>query len=323
MNSPRTVSEFSISSSPHWRSGETVPRIMGWVLIALLPPVAASVWYFGLDAVRVLLVSVAAALIAEAACLMLRRRSLASLADGSAVITGVLLALTLPPGIGSSMVVIGAVIAIVLGKAVFGGLGHNVFNPALVGRAFLQAAFPVAMTSWDTSLRMVDAVSAATPLGGFKFSHLPTGWPPLLLGNVGGSLGETSALLLLLGGAVLLGRRLIDWRIPAGIFGSVALLAGVLHLANPVRYAPPLFHLLAGGLMLGAFYMATDMVTSPLTPRGTWTYAVGIGLLVVVIRTFGGLPEGVMYSILIMNAFVPLLNKFGRPRILGEQGRRS
>ncbi len=323
MNSPRTVSEFSISSSPHWRSGETVPRIMGWVLIALLPPAAASVWYFGLDAVRVLLVSVAAALLAEAACLKLRRRSLAPLADGSAVITGVLLALTLPPGIGSSMVAIGAVTAIVLGKAVFGGLGHNVFNPALVGRAFLQAAFPVAMTSWDTSLRMVDAVSAATPLGGFKFSHLPTGLPPLLLGNVGGSLGETSALLLLLGGAVLLGRRLIDWRIPAGILGSVALLAGVLHLANPVRYAPPLFHLLAGGLMLGAFYMATDMVTSPLTPRGTWTYAVGIGLLVVVIRTFGGLPEGVMYSILIMNAFVPLLNKFGRPRILGEQGRRS
>jgi Na+-translocating ferredoxin:NAD+ oxidoreductase subunit D len=311
---------WTIASSPHIRTEESVPRIMYWVIGTLMLPVGGAIWFFGWDALRIMAISVAAALLTEFFFLKARKKDLNPLRDGSAIVTGLLLALTLPPGLKTSQTVIGAAAAIALGKGIFGGLGYNVFNPALVGRAFLQAAFPVAMTTWETSIKMVDAVSAATPLGGFKFSHQLTGWKPLLLGNVGGCLGETSALLLALGGFILLVRRYIDWRIPAGVLGSVLMLSGVLHALDPNRFAPIEFHLLAGGLMLGAFFMATDMVTSPLTPAGTWIYAIGIGVLVLVIRNFGGLPEGVMYSILVMNGFVPLLNRFTRPRILGERG---
>lgn len=319
MNQKQYVSAWTIASSPHERCGDSVPQIMYWVLGTLMLPAGAAIWFFGIDALRVMTTAVIAALLTEYVFLKVRGKDLRALGDGSAVITGLLLALTLPPGIKTSYVAIGAVVAIALGKGIFGGLGYNIFNPALVGRAFLQAAFPVAMTTWDVSLKMVDAVSAATPLGGFKFSQQLTAWQPMLLGNIGGCLGETSALLLVIGGTVLLIRRYIDWRIPVGILGSVLLLAEVLHLANPARFAGPAFHLFAGGLMLGAFFMATDMVTSPLTPAGTWIYSLAIGVLVLVIRNFGGLPEGVMYSILIMNAFVPLLNKFTRPRVFGAR----
>ncbi len=318
------ASEFKISSSPHIRGKESVPKIMYWVVASLMLPVISSIYFFGMNAVRILLISIIVSLITEYIFLVSRKKDLSALFDGSAIITGILLTLTLPPGLKSSYVVIGAFVAIALGKQVFGGLGYNIFNPALVGRAFLQAAFPVAMTTWVPPImqKVVDAKTFATPLGGFKFSHILTPYKNLLIGNTGGSLGETSAILLIIGGTILLIKKYIDWKIPVGILSTVFVLEGILYLINPKTFADPIFHLLAGGLLLGAFFMATDMVTSPITPKGTWIYAVGIGILVVLIRVFGGLPEGVMYSILIMNAFVPLLNRYTRPKTLGEGGKK-
>jgi electron transport complex protein RnfD len=223
------------------------------------------------------------------------------------------------------MAIIGAVVAIGIGKQVFGGLGHNIFNPALVGRAFLQTAFPVAMTTWvPPAMIKVNTITFATPLGNLKFQEAIsretlTPLKELFWGNVGGCLGETSAIALILGGLYLLFRRSIDWRIPVGIIISLSLFTGIFWLANPGKYASPLFHVLAGGLIIGAFFMATDMVTSPISPSGAWIYALGIGLVIGLIRLFGGYAEGVMYSILFMNAFVPLLNRYTRPRILGEE----
>ena len=318
------ASEFVLSSSPHIRNKESVPKIMYWVIATLMLPVAASIYFFGINAIRVLLISIVFSLLTEVIFLAARKKEISAVFDGSALITGILLALTLPPGLKSSYVAIGAFVAIALGKQVFGGLGYNIFNPALVGRAFLQAAFPVAMTTWVPPVfqKVVDAKTFATPLGGFKFSHILTPYKNLLIGNTGGSLGETSAILLLIGGTILLIKKYIDWRIPTGIILTVFVFEGALYLANPQKFANPLYFLFAGGLLLGAFFMATDMVTSPITPKGSWIYAIGIGFLVVLIRVFGGLPEGVMYSILIMNSFVPLLNRYTRPKILGEGGKK-
>jgi Na+-translocating ferredoxin:NAD+ oxidoreductase subunit D len=204
------------------------------------------------------------------------------------------------------------------GKLIFGGLCHNVFNPALLGRAFLMAAFPAALTTWP-SPRGVDAVTAATPLGLMKFEGESTATLPLLLGDTGGSLGETAGLLILLCGAYLAWKRYLDWRIPLSIFATVALFATVLHGIDPARYPDALFMLFSGGLMLGAVYMATDMVTSPVTRAGAWIFGIGIGLLVVLIRVWGGLPEGVMYAILFMNALVPFINRATRPRVFGTE----
>ncbi len=242
--------------------------------------------------------------------------------DGSAVITGLLLALILPPSFSIAGAVIGSVFAIVIGKQIFGGLGANIFNPALLGRAFLQASFPVAMTTWtypDTAkFAGVDAVSAATPLGQFKFEQIATEYLPLITGNIGGCLGETSALAIVLGGMFLLVKKYADWRIPVSFLGSVFLFGGVFWLVNPAQYPDPIFHLLSGGLMFGAFFMATDMVTSPITARGSWIFGIGAGVILIIIRLFGGLPEGVMYSILLMNAFTPLINRYTKPQIFGE-----
>jgi len=241
---------------------------------------------------------------------------------------GLLPAMTLPPSLPVGMAVIGAVIAISIGKQVFGGLGHNIFNPALVGRAFLQTAFPVAMTTWmPTAFMKVNTATFATPLGDLKFGDaIATGkvasLTDLLWGNVGGSLGETSAIALLIGALFLLYRRAIDWRIPLGILASLSAFTGFFWLISPDKSVSPLFHLLAGGAMIGAFFMATDMVTSPITRLGTWIHAVSIGGVIGLIRLFGGFPEGVMYSILFMNAFVPLLNRYTRPRILGERSKK-
>jgi electron transport complex protein RnfD len=323
MSEKKYVNLWLIGSSPHLQNRDSVPKIMYWVVAALMLPTAGALYFFGLDALRVILLSTVTCLATEFLFLKGRKKDLSALWDGSAIITGILLALTLPPGIKSSYVMIGAFVSIALGKQVFGGLGYNIFNPALVGRAFLQSAFPVAMTTWATSLQMVDATTSATPLGGFKFSGYLTELWPMIKGNVGGCLGETSAILILAGGLILLIKGYIDWKIPFTILLSAAILSGTLHLTNSAKYADPLFHLFAGGLLLGAIFMATDMVTSPITPVGTVIYGVGIGALVIVIRTFGGLPEGVMYSILIMNAFVPLLNRSTRPQILGEKGRKS
>jgi len=218
----------------------------------------------------------------------------------------------------------------------WGGLGQNVFNPALLGRAFLQAAFPTAITTWSppdgryfsmrgTNAAMpffqtqnIDAATGATPLSKMKFDHISTDWWELLTGNIGGSLGETCALILILMGAFLLYKKIIDWRIPLAILGTVIIFSGIFYFINPDIYPSPLFMVLSGGLLLGTVYMATDLVTSPITPKGTWIYGIGIGILVVLIRNWGGLPEGVMYAILLMNAATPLLNRFTKIRTYGH-----
>jgi electron transport complex protein RnfD len=318
---------FILQSSPHFKDKDSVPKIMYAVIAALAPAVAASLYFFRFKALALLLSCVAACLLTEALFLWLRKKPLHSLRDGSAVITGMLLAMTLPPSLSLDLAVIGAVVAIALGKQVFGGLGYNIFNPALVGRAFLQTAFPVAMTTWIPPAALkIQTATFATPLGNLRFQDAIakgtlTPLKDLFIGNVGGCLGETSAFALILGGLYLLTRRVIDWRIPLGILLSLTAFTGAFWLANPEKYASPFFHILAGGLLIGAFFMATDMVTSPITPLGTWIYALGIGIVIGLIRLFGGFAEGVMYSILFMNAFVPLLNRYTRPRILGEGGK--
>lgn len=316
---------YILQSSPHFRDKDSVPRIMHTVILALLPAVLASVYFFRLRALILYAACLTACVATEAIFLKVRKKPLSTLGDGSAVITGLLLAMTLPPGLSVELAVIGGIMAIGIGKQVFGGLGHNIFNPALVGRAFLQAAFPVAMTTWSPPATLaVDTATFATPLGNLKFEAAVaqgtlTPLRDLFWGNTGGCLGETSAVALLIGAVWLLARRTIDWRIPTGIVLSLGVFTGIFWATNPGKYASPAFHILAGGLLIGAFYMATDMVTSPISPKATWIFAGGIGLMVGVIRLFGGFAEGVMYSILFMNTFVPLLNRTFRPRILGER----
>ncbi len=325
-----------VQPAPFLKRELTTPRLMGDVLLALVPVLAAAVWYFGLPALLVVAAATAGAMATEWVFPPTARRG-QSLADGSAALTGVILGLTLPPGLPLWMAFLGGVVAIGLGKTVWGGLGHNLFNPALVGRAFLQAAFPTALTTWqapsEQGIRLamgpgtlappflrtgVDAVSSATPLALAKFQSEFTPVTSLLTGNVGGSLGETSAGVLLLVGIVLALRRTFDWRIPAAILLSVAICSGVLHLVNPASHPSPWFALTAGGLLFGTVFMATDPVTSPVAPRAAWVYGAGIGFLVVLIRAFGGLAEGVMYAILLMNAAAPLLEKPMQPRAFGR-----
>ena len=324
-----------IAASPHLKGRDSIPRIMWNVVGALVPIVAAATWFFGPSAMLVIAASVAGAFLTEH---FIGRRG--TLMDGSAAITGILLGLTLPAGIPLWMPFLGGAFAIGIGKLLFGGLGYNIFNPALLGRAFLQASFPVAITTWPAvtlsqhswwSLRgdnfalpfmspgPVDAVTAATPLGLMKFEHTPTEILPLLIGNTGGSLGETAGIVILLCGAYLAIRGYLNWRIPVSIFATVAVLASVLHGMDPVRYASALFMIFSGGLVLGAVFMATDMVTAPVTNTGRWIFGAGIGLLVVVIRVWGGLPEGVMFAILLMNALVPFLNRVTQPRVFGAR----
>lgn len=320
-----TNNSFLLKSSPHFHDTDSVPKIMYAVIISLTPAMLASFYFFRLRALAVYLASLIACLVTEALFLRLRKKPMRALGDGSAIITGLLLAMTLPPNLSLEIVVIGAVAAVGLGKQVFGGLGNNIFNPALVGRAFLQIAFPVAMTTWSAPVTFaVNTVTFATPLNNLKFQDAIaqgtlTPFKDLFWGNIGGCLGETSSLALLLGALFLFFKRAIDWRIPAGIILSLTVFTGIFWYTGPDKYASPLFHILAGGLLLGAFFMATDMVTSPITPLGVWIYALGIGLLTGLIRLFGGFSEGVMFSILFMNTFVPLLNRYTRPRILGER----
>jgi electron transport complex protein RnfD len=314
-----------VKSSPHLREKDTTPRIMYRVVISLVPACLAAGYFFRLRAVFLIIACVAACLGTEALFLWARKKPLSGLLDGSVIITGILLALILPPSFPPGLAVIGSVAAVGIGKQAFGGLGHNIFNPALVGRAFLSTAFPVAINTWIPPVTLkVDLATFATPLGNLRFQDAIaqgtlTPLRDLFLGNIGGCLGETSAVALLIGGAYLFFRRTIDWRIPVGITFSTVVFTGAFWLANPSRYASPLFHVLAGGFLLGTLFMATDMVTSPVTPKATWIYALGIGLLIGIIRLFSGFPEGVMYAVLFMNTFVPLLNHYLRPRILGER----
>ncbi|HEX5133199.1 MAG TPA: RnfABCDGE type electron transport complex subunit D [Candidatus Krumholzibacteria bacterium] len=328
-----------LATSPFLKRPVDTPMIMRHVLYALAPAVAAATWFFGLSALAVILACVLGCVLTE--WFFKGRRPLAesTILDGSAAVTGVLLALTLPPGLPLWMSFLGGVVAVVFGKLVFGGLGHNIFNPSLVGRAFLQASFPVALTTWSaqrgaggtfglqaSNLALpflhahVDAVTAATPLARMKFEATTTPLHNLLVGSTAGSLGETSAVMILLGGAYLAYRRFLNWRIPLGIFASAYLVATLLHAVNP-SYPDGTFHLFSGGLALGAVFMATDPVTSPVTPRGAWLFAAGTGALVVIIRQFSGLPEGVMYSILLMNGFTPLIDRVTQPRTYGTKRR--
>lgn len=308
---------YDLTTSPHLHSQWSTQKVMWMVTAALVPCLISAVVFFGVYQLLVIAVSVAFASGTEAAIQTIRKRKL-TLYDGSAALTGLLLALTLPPNFSLSFTAIGAVIAIALGKQIFGGLGYNIFNPALVGRAFLQAAFPVAITTWTKPTFAIDATTSATPLAAMKFDKIMSSLSPMFFGNVGGSLGETSAIAILLGGIFLIAVGIVNWRIPLSMIAGILIFGGLFWLLDPVKNPTPFFHLLAGGFMLGAFFMATDWVTSPVTGKGMWVFGLGISLILVTIRVYGGLPEGVMYSILIMNALVPLINRYTRPRIFGE-----
>jgi len=284
---------------------------MHLVVYALLLPAGAGVYFFGGSALSIMGVSIGAAILTEYICKRLRGQPF--IMDGSAIVTGLLLALVLPPTIPLWMVVIGSIFAIAIVKEAFGGLGHNIFNPALAARAFMSVSFPMQMTTWVGPMGFgADAVTCATPLSGTSIWQQfdPAAYQAMFLGNTAGSIGETSALLILIGGAVLLGRGIINWRIPAIYIGVVALMA--LGFGED-----PLFHILAGGLMLGAFFMATDYVTSPLTNRGKIIFSVALGLLTMIIRQFAGMPEGVCYSILFMNAITPLIDRYTKLKPYG------
>ncbi len=324
-----------ISSSPHISSGLSTEVIMKNVVWALIPVAAFSIYSFGINALLVILTAMGSCLLTEHVLCKLSKKD-STISDWSAAITGLLLGLTLPPIFPLWMVLCGGVIAIALGKFAFGGLGYNVFNPALVGRAVLQAAFPVAITTWypafldnrfaaiSSSLLtfpfmtpVFDGTSGATPLSAFKFDHITTDGMDLALGLVSGSTGETSAIIILLSGLYLIVRKMMNWRIPAAILGSVFVLSGILYLIDSQIYPNPIFMLFSGGLMLGAMFMATDMVASPITSLGVIIYGAFIGIMVVVIRVWGGLPEGVMYAILLANALSPHIDKMIQPRVYG------
>jgi len=304
-----------VEVSPHIKARYDTSWVMKQVIIALIPAVIASIIFFRLRAVFLIIVCIAAALLSEETVSRLRRMP-SYLGDHSVVITGLLLALILPPSIPLWAAFLGTIVAVILGKQVFGGLGHNIFNPALVGRAFLMAAFPVMLTSWIEPYTL-EAVTSATPLASWKFNHTFAGLDSLFLGNIPGSLGETSGLAIILGGMYLILRGAADWRAPLGMGLGMFVLSGIFYLINPLN-GSVIFHLCSGGALLGMFFMVTDPVTTPVTKTGRFLFGFCVGILVVVIRRYSGLPEGVMYSILFMNAFVPLINKFTKPKSFGR-----
>jgi len=325
---------LNVSPSPHQQSPETTRKLMYGVVIALLPALAASIYYFGMGAVIVTLTSVLSCVAVEYLIQRFILKVKPSISDGSAVVTGLLLAFNVPSNLPVHIIVIGAIIAIGVAKMTFGGLGNNPFNPALVGRVFLLISFPVQMTSWPVPTGFktgyADAVTGATPLGmlsegvknGEAVSAIMEKIPShmqLFYGRMGGSMGEVAAAALIIGGIYLLWKKIITWHIPVSILVTVALFTGILWMADPEKFADPLFHLLTGGLMLGAIYMATDYVTSPMTHKGMIIYGIGIGVITVLIRTWGAYPEGVSFAVLIMNAFVPLLNMYIKPRRFGKE----
>jgi len=335
---------IELRTSPHVVKGTSVERIMFHVVLALLPIAGFSVWQYGLSALA-LIVAVTLACVGSERLFNRLGGTRSTLSDWSATITGLLLALTLPPSFPLWMGAVAGFAAIALGKALFGGIGFNVMNPALVGRAFVQAAFPVAITTWVPAFApqrfaefvpttftaplmtppdisawaksALDGFTGATPLARWKFENVLATPADLLSGAATASAGETSALLILLCGLYLAARGFMDWRIPVAVLGSAALTALAFHLFDP-HYPDPLFVLLSGGLMLGAVFMATDMATSPVTPKGVWIYGALIGVVTVMIRYFGGLTEGVMYAILLGNALAPLIDQVTQPKVFGE-----
>ncbi len=344
---PPSISPVELRTSPHVRTTQSVELIMRNVVYALLPISTWAIWQFGLSALALILTVTATCVATERFFNWMADRP-STLSDWSATITGLLLALTLPPGFPLWMAVVAGFVGIALGKALFGGLGFNVFNPALVGRAFVQAAFPVSITSWTPAFAPgrftefipttftapftippdlgawvkaagVDGFTGATPLSLWKFDGVVTSSSDLFTGMSAGSAGETSALLILLCGAYLAVRKMMDWRIPAAVLGGAFATALAFWLWGGEHFPQPLFVLFSGGLMLGAVFMASDMVASPVTPLGIWIYGLFIGFITVIIRYFGGLPEGVMYAILLGNAVSPLIEQVTQPRIYGAK----
>lgn len=323
---------LKISPSPHVHSGDSISKNMYWVLIALVPAYLVSLYNFGLGTVIVTLVSVLACVGVEWAIQKYLLKVTPTVKDGSAILTGLLLAMNLPSNLPFWIIIIGAIVAIGIGKMSFGGIGQNLFNPALVGRVFLLISFPVQMTSWpipgENLAKYVDATTGATPLSIIKeglkngdsyasiLSEIPSHLN-MFLGLQGGSAGEMAAFALLIGLGILLWKKVITWHIPITIMATVLVFSGLLFIGGAPT-ADPLVHLLSGGLMLGAIFMATDYVTSPMNKRGMVVFGVGIGLLTVIIRVFGAYPEGISFAILIMNAFVPIIDRYIKPKRFGE-----
>jgi electron transport complex protein RnfD len=313
---------------------ESTQKLMLTVVVALIPAFITSLFYFGIGAIIVTTTSVASCLLFEYLIQRYVLKKPLSINDGSALVTGILLAFNLPSNIPVLIIVIGSFISIAVAKMTFGGLGNNPFNPALVGRVFMLISFPVQMTSWplpkgfDTGY--TDAVTGATPLAIIKeglkngeslsalMNQIPTP-AQMFLGNMGGSIGEIAAVALLIGFVYLLIKKVITWHIPVSVIGSMAIFTAILWLVNPEKNANPMFHILAGGVLLGAIFMATDYVTSPMVPKAMLIYGCGIGVITVIIRVYGAYPEGVSFAILIMNAFVPLMNAYIKPKRFGEE----
>ncbi|MBR1769398.1 MAG: RnfABCDGE type electron transport complex subunit D [Bacteroidales bacterium] len=316
---------FNISGSPHVHGTMSTKKIMWGVVIAMLPAFLVSIYFFGIDALLLTLVSVASCLFFEWAIQKyILKGDMSTVADGSAVITGMLLAFNVPSSLPIWLIILGSLVAIGVGKMTFGGLGKNPFNPALVGRVFLFLSFPtdMAMSSWPKpaplfASNVVETVTGPTSLNIIKgitktgegLDQLPSALD-MFLGSMGGSLGEISAIAILIGGVYMLCRKIITWHIPVAFLASAFIFAGILHLVSPETYVAPYYHLFAGGMMLGAVFMATDMVTSPLTHKGQLIFGCGCGILTIIFRCFGPMPEGVSFAILIMNGVTPLINKF-------------
>jgi len=317
------MNKLVVSPSPHVHSGNSIQKEMKSVLIALIPAYLVALYYFGVGALIVSATSVLSCVLFEYLIQKFILKGEKTITDCSAIVTGLLLAFNLPSNLPIWIVIIGALVAIGVGKMSFGGLGNNPFNPALVGRVFLLISFPVQMTSWPRpipfNLAYMDAETSATALTALKehLENIPSALD-MFIGNMGGSMGEVSTLALLLGFAYLLYRRTISWHIPITILFTVFVMTGIFYLVDPQTYASPLVHLMTGGLMLGAIFMATDFVTSPMTKRGMFVYGIGIGVITVVIRLFGSYPEGVSFAILIMNGFTPLINTYIKPKRFGE-----
>ncbi|MDR2980229.1 MAG: RnfABCDGE type electron transport complex subunit D [Bacteroidales bacterium] len=325
---------LSVSGSPHVHHSDSVKKMMWSVVIALIPAFLVSIYYFGINVVIITAISILCCLLFEYLIQRFLLKVKPTISDGSAAITGLLLAFNVPSNLPLWMVAIGALVAIGIGKMAFGGLGKNPFNPALAGRVFLLISFPVAMTSWPSPTpigQVADALTGPTPLGILKegvAAAIPVSeimvspnmpdYVEMLMGQMGGSFGEVSAIALLIGAIFLFIRKIITWHIPVSFILTVFVFAGIFHLINPEVYVNPFFHLVTGGLLLGAFFMATDMVTSPTSRMGMIVFGVGCGLLTIIIRMFGSYPEGASFAILLMNAVTPLINKGCKPKAFAK-----
>lgn len=319
---------LTVAPSPHEKGGESVSKIMYGVVIALLPALIMSAIFFGWHSIKVTAIAVAACILFEFIIQKYIAKGIPTITDGSAIVTGILLAFNVPVGLPVWLIILGSFIAIAVGKMSFGGLGQNPFNPALVGRVFLLISFPVQMTTWSPNNAAIDGFSGATPLGLLKealksektiaeiTSELPMHFD-LFWGNISGSLGEISAVALLLGGLYMLFKKIITWHTPVSLLGTMVIFQGILWLAAPDKFADPIFHILTGGAMLGAIFMATDMVSSPMTGKGQLFYGAGIAIITICIRNFGAYPEGISFAILIMNGFAPLINSYVKPKRFG------